>query len=102
VAGESTGIVGRGLVGRIQRGRAGTFPVRSPPRSSDRVRLVDVYALEVEAQASHRAEACQRLVRRCDLATALALVASPGLSVLIDHFMACELRYRGRGARMRR
>ena len=76
-----------GLVGHVRRGRIGTFEFGRRRRGPDRVCLVDVYALEVERQEPRWREAGQRLVRRCDLATALALAASPSLSMLIEQFV---------------
>jgi 8-oxo-dGTP pyrophosphatase MutT (NUDIX family) len=86
-----------GLVGRVQQGRIGTFRFDRRRRGANKICLVDAYALAVEWQVPHWAEAGQRSVRRFDLATALSLVASPSLSTLIEHFMTCELRGRALG-----
>ena len=88
-----------GLVGHVQQTRIGTFRLDRRRRGAKGICLVDAYALAVEAQVPHWAEAGQRLVRRFDLATALSLVASPSLSALIEHFMTGELRGRALGGR---
>jgi 8-oxo-dGTP pyrophosphatase MutT (NUDIX family) len=77
-----------GLVGHIQRGCIGTFELIRRRGGSDMICRVDVYALDVERQLRHWAEARQRLVRRCSLATALSLLTLPDLSILIEHFIA--------------
>lgn len=72
-----------GLVGQVQRGCIGTFEFARRRRGSETICYVDVYLLQVDRQLRRWAEAGQRSVRSCDLATALALITSPGLSRLI-------------------
>jgi 8-oxo-dGTP pyrophosphatase MutT (NUDIX family) len=82
-----------GLVGRVRRDCIGSFKFDRRRRRLGACH-VEVYALEVDRQLRHWAEAGQRAVQSCDLATALSLVTSPGLSVLIERFITGMRRSR--------
>ena len=77
-----------GLVGHIRRGCIGTFRFDRRRGSTDKTYCVEVYALEVERQNSRWTESSERSVRRCDLQTALSLLTWPGLSTVIEQFLA--------------
>ena len=81
-----------GLVGHIQRNCIGTFEFDRRRGGSETICRVNVYALEVDRQLRHWAEAGQRSVRCCNLATALSLLTLPSLSILIEQFMAGQSR----------
>ena len=81
-----------GLVGHIQRNCIGTFEFDRRRGGSETICRVNVYALEVDRQLQYWAEAGQRSVRCCNLATALSLLTLPGLSILIEQFMAGQGR----------
>lgn len=88
-----------GLVGHIQRDCIGTFKFDRRHRGSQIIYHVDVYALEVDRQLRRWAEAGQRSVQSCDLATALSLVTLPSLSALIEQFIGRPTsRQSGNGA----
>jgi len=77
-----------GLLGRIGRDCIGTFEFDRRRDGAHAVCRVDVYALDVDRQLRNWAEARQRTVRRCSVATALSLLTTPDLSSLIEQFMA--------------
>ena len=81
-----------GLVGQIQRNCIGTFDFDRRRGGSEAICHVDVYALEVDRQKRHWAEADQRSVMCFRLATALSLLTMPSLSVLIEQFMADQVQ----------
>jgi len=77
-----------GLVGQIQHNCIGTFDFVRRRDGTEANCHVDVYALEVDRQLLHWAEAGQRSVMCFSLATALSLLTVPSLSILIEQFMA--------------
>jgi 8-oxo-dGTP pyrophosphatase MutT (NUDIX family) len=77
-----------GLLGRIGRDCIGSFEFDRRRDGAHTVCRVEVYALDVERQVRHWAEARQRTVRRCNLGTALQLLTTPDLSNLIEQFIA--------------
>jgi 8-oxo-dGTP pyrophosphatase MutT (NUDIX family) len=80
-----------GLVGHIQRNCIGTFEFDRRRGGSETICRVDVFALEVDRQLQHWAEAGQRSVRCFNMATALSVLTLPGLSILIEQFLAANV-----------
>jgi 8-oxo-dGTP pyrophosphatase MutT (NUDIX family) len=81
-----------GLVGVAEPDCIGTFEFSRRRRSHDTTCLVDVYPLKVKLQLRKWAEAGQRSVHRCNVETALALVGSPSLALLIEQYLSPEMQ----------
>ncbi len=75
-----------GLVGQAKRRCIGTFEFDRFRDGREETCAVDVYLLMVDRQLRKWDEMDQRTVLRCDVWTALSLICSPGLAMLINQF----------------
>ena len=76
-----------GLVGQVLQRRVGSFEFHRL-RVSGETCLVDVYPMHVEKQLRDFDERRQRTVRLCNMETALSIVCSKALAVLIEQYGA--------------
>ena len=81
-----------GLVGVAEPHCIGTFEFSRRRRGRDTTCLVDVYPLTVKLQKRKWAEAGQRSVHRCNVETALSLVGSPSLALLIEQYLSPQMQ----------
>lgn len=77
-----------GIVGSAEQHCIGTFTFNRHRGGREKSCSVDVYALKVERQLATWDEMDHRSFLRCNVQTALSLVSSPSLAVLIEKHVA--------------
>lgn len=75
-----------GLVGPVLPQLIGRFEFQRVRGVVGETCLIDVYPMHVERQLKNFPEKRERTVRLCNLDTALAIVSSPVLAELIEHY----------------
>ena len=83
-----------GLLGRAKRRCFGTFEFDKSRDGRTKTISIDVYLMKVERQLPSWVEKDQRSVLRCSVETALSLICSPSLGMLMEELILPEKPWR--------